>query len=91
MRAGTPISKKARTALRHRAGDECEARLAGCPIQIGEYGDPHHAKKRSAGGSNNLNNLFYVCRSCHDKIERRLPGTEKFRTTHWQEEGEREG
>lgn len=71
-------------ALRRRSLDMCEASMIGC----GNFAvDAHHVKSRARGGSNSLKNLIHLCRSCHRKITDNMPGTERFRTHRWQDEG----
>ena len=56
----SPADWRARVAeLRDLAGGRCEV----CPAP---GRDPHHVKKRSAGGSDSLHNLVFLCRRCHD-------------------------
>lgn len=86
MKRGKPIPQRVKMDLWDRCGGLCEAGLTRC-TRVAT--DPHHIKKRSAGGSNALHNLLAVCRNCHDDIENCKPGTAKFRTFPWQEEGER--
>lgn len=70
--------------LRRRSLDMCEAAMIGC----GNFAvDAHHIKSRARGGSNTVKNLLHLCRQCHQKITDNMPGTERFRTHRWQEEG----
>jgi hypothetical protein len=76
------ISKRARTARReqreyvearrvvaHRAGGQCEAAFGlSCK---GTGSEAHHKLRRSAGGSNDPENLLWVCGGpdgCHERI-----------------------
>ena len=85
MRA-RPIPKKTIEALRKRSGNRCEARLPG--ICCGYPISAHHKKFRSRGGSNDLVNLACLCHRCHRAAHDEKPGTRKWRTSSWQEEGE---
>jgi hypothetical protein len=51
-----------RPVLRARSGGRCEAQLSGC---LGTPTVPHHRKRRSQGGKNNLANLIDICAPCH--------------------------
>jgi len=53
---------RARPALHQRSKGLCEIRLPGCQ---GQAVHPHHRKRRSQGGSNDLGNLLDCCASCH--------------------------
>lgn len=78
------IPLKIKLALYQRAAGMCEARLKDCAY----WGsDPHHRKLRSRGGTNALENLLLLCRSCHDRVTRMAQGTSRFRTHSWQKEG----
>ena len=50
----------------------------------------HHKKFRSRGGSNDPKNLSPLCWRCHNAVHAHEPGTEKYRTHSWQEEGQSE-
>lgn len=50
----------------------------------------HHRKYRSRGGSDDPKNLVPLCRVCHFDVHSHKPGTEKWRTHRWQEEGQTE-
>lgn len=67
--------------------DICEAGLTGC-LMVAT--DKHHKKLRSRGGTDSKKNTMLVCRSCHNKIHMHHPGTKRFRTHSWQEEGQSE-
>ena len=59
-KAGTPIPEKTRLAIWERCGGRCE--------HCGKKAvDAHHIIPRSAGGSNDINNLIALCRACHDE------------------------
>ncbi len=51
--------------LRARAGGRCENPEC---CRLG-YHDPHHIIKRSQGGTDDLENLAYLCRSCHERTD----------------------
>lgn len=57
----------AKPLLLERTGGKCEAGQS--PYCYGTGQAPHHKKKRSAGGSNDLRNLLWVCNPCNDWIE----------------------
>jgi hypothetical protein len=52
-----------RPLIRQRSQGRCEIGLPGCQ---GIAVHPHHRKRRSQGGRNDLRNLLHCCRSCHD-------------------------
>jgi len=56
-------------ALIQRAENRCEIGFYAC-TGIGEH--PHHVKRRSQGGSNDLSNLRWVCHRCHAEIHRNV-------------------
>ncbi len=78
------IPKESVKIVKERSGGKCEARLLGC---VGDGQQLHHMKSRGRGGSDHPNNLLDVCFKCHAKITDNKPGTERFRTHRWQEEG----
>ena len=78
------IPKASRDAVRERSGGLCEVRLPGCQ-RIGHH--LHHKKFRSAGGSHSPENLISVCNFCHEAIHDHKPGTSRFRTRRWAQEG----
>lgn len=52
--------------MTQRAGDACEARFSkGCS---GWGAEAHHIVLRSQGGSNEPENLLWVCSACHSTI-----------------------
>ena len=53
---------RARPALHQRSKGLCEVRLPGCQ---GNAVHPHHRKRRSQGGTNELRNLLHLCPNCH--------------------------
>ena len=55
---------RARPTLHQRSKGLCEVRLPGCQ---GNAVHPHHRKRRSQGGTNELRNLLDTCRACHDQ------------------------
>lgn len=83
------IPASVKRALAERSRGLCEAGLIryGCSFQAT---DPHHVKSRARRGSNTLENLLHVCRPCHNAITDNKPGTDRFRTWSWQQEGARE-
>lgn len=64
-----------RAALKERSGGWCEIVVPGC---LGAATDPAHRIKRGMGGrkgaarkaSNQLANLLYACRRCHEECHR---------------------
>ena len=79
------IPLKSRRAVEERSGGRCEARLERC---AGKATEIHHLKPRSLCGSHDPVNLLHVCSvPCHDAITNRKPGTERFRTRSWAQEG----
>lgn len=87
MKRNLNLLRKARNIAFERSGGYCEAVLRGC---LGLASDVHHVKPRARGGSDNPKNLMTLCRPCHEKITKNSPGTSKFRTHSWQEEGKTE-
>ena len=81
------IPQKVRDEVSERSGGRCEIRLPGC---LGRAHEKHHVKLRSRGGSHSAKNMRDACKHCHDQISENRPGTERFRTHTWQEEGETE-
>jgi len=81
------IPAHTRKLLMIRSGGRCEIALEEC---LGKGIEPHHVKSKGRGGSDNITNLLWACRRCHDAVESHLPGTERFRTHRWQEEGQTE-
>lgn len=81
------IPKHTLQLLTARSGGRCEIRLKGCQKK---GVDPHHVKSKARGGSDDLLNLFFVCRNCHNAIGGHKPGTKKYRTFSWQTEGQTE-
>jgi 5-methylcytosine-specific restriction endonuclease McrA len=51
--------------LRVRAGGRCENPFC---RKRGLH-DPHHVVKRGQSGTDDLTNLVYLCRRCHDRTE----------------------
>ena len=49
-----------------RSGFRCEAGLEGCTV--GVTSTPHHRKRRTQGGKNDLDTLLDVCPNCHTRI-----------------------
>ena len=82
-RPGSSIPSETLRLLHWRDSGMCRAHLFGCTI-IGT--DPHHLKSRARGGNDSLLNLVLLCRSCHDRITRHEPGTERFRRASWEPE-----
>ncbi len=62
--------------LKIRAGGRCENPECRKP---GWFHDPHHVRKRSQGGSDELSNLAYLCRRCHERTD--LPKGHPLRLT----------
>ena len=85
MSRGQPIPRRILVELTARSRGRCEIALP--RICAGTATDPHHKKLRSRGGSNDLVNLIDSCRACHRAIHDHRPGTERFRTWSWQDEG----
>ncbi len=56
-------------ALLARCNSLCEARTRACS---GRGNQAHHVLRRSQGGSNDLGNLLWVCRGCHDFIHKHI-------------------
>ena len=81
------IPESSKKAVKKRSMGYCEAQLTGC---LSFATDFHHVKSRARGGTNDPINLKNVCRKCHQKITDNQPGTEKFRTFSFQEEGQSE-
>ena len=54
---------RARPTLHQRSKGLCEIRLPGCQ---GNAVHPHHRKRRSQGGTNDLRNLLHLCPNCHN-------------------------
>ena len=81
------VPLKIRWQVWQRCKGICEARLLGCKFRASEL---HHVKMLSRRGSHDPKNLLYICGYCHNQITLNKPGTERFRTHRWQEEGEHE-
>ena len=52
-------------ALVVRSKNRCEAGFPGCEVELWTA-HRHHRKLRKQGGTNDLENLLLVCRTCHD-------------------------
>ena len=78
------IPKWARDFVRARSGGRCEIRRPDC---LGPADQQHHKKKRSQGGSHDPINLVDTCQNCHEDVENMRPGTGRWRTKPWQDEG----
>ena len=89
MRRGRPLPPETRRAVSDRSRGICEARLFryGCSTAATEM---HHVKLRSRGGSNDPGNILHLCGPCHRAVTVMRPGTERFRTHSWQQEGRTE-
>ena len=55
-----------RRALMARSGGRCEARWSEFCTGVGVHA--HHLRRRSAGGTNDLDNLIWVCAFDHQRI-----------------------
>ena len=53
-------------ARRRSVGDRDHWMCRACREVAIVFGDPHHIVYRSAGGSDDLSNLVWLCRTCHD-------------------------
>lgn len=65
-RSTRPVSQGVRRQLKARARGQCEASCA--PDCTGRGVHAHHVRMRSQGGTDDLANLKWVCRRCHDRI-----------------------
>lgn len=59
--------QKARRVALQRSMGRCEAQWGGC---YGTSDHVHHKRRRSQGGTNDLDNLLVCCAHCHDQIHR---------------------
>jgi hypothetical protein len=68
MRAFAKGLDDATPALVERAGGKCEARIILVCGRNERIAHRHHKLPRSHGGTNDLDNLLYVCDACHNWI-----------------------
>jgi hypothetical protein len=53
-----------RPILLERSGGKCEAQVAKLCTSVGQHA--HHIQRRAQSGSNDPENLLWVCHFCHD-------------------------
>lgn len=58
--------RKARQAVHDRADGLCEGRCA--PNCAGQGAHAHHVRLRSQGGTDDLENLRWLCHNCHSWV-----------------------
>lgn len=58
--------RKASEEVKARSAGRCEARIENSSVLCLVWGyEVHHKRRRSQGGTNDLNNLIYACIPCH--------------------------
>jgi 5-methylcytosine-specific restriction endonuclease McrA len=72
-------SKKIDDAILRQVFERQDGRCANCySVQLDTY--PHHRKYRGRTGSDDPNNLVWLCRKCHNKAHAGDPEMDEFRT-----------
>lgn len=89
MKRGRRIPQAVADEVRERSRGICEMRMTeySCTVTATEF---HHKKSRARGGSNTARNIVHGCHNCHRAVTEHRPGTARFRTHSWQEEGKSE-
>lgn len=65
-RAAAKVVKVVRPLVVDRAASCCER----CGVYVGDDGQAHHRLPRSRGGAWTLENIAYLCASCHSTAHR---------------------